>query len=59
MFHTGEPGTFSHIIALGQDRSKDSCASLPFAGDSVSALSLWNKRTPKSIYSYKKCRFAA
>ena len=45
------------IIARGQDYSKDCCASLPFAGDSVSALSLWYKRAPKS--SYKKYRFAA
>ena len=47
----------TYIIAREQDRSKDWCASLPFAGDSVSTLSLWYKRAPKS--SYKKCRFAA
>ena len=52
---------FSHdltyIIVCGQDRSKDCCASLPFAGDSVSALSLRYKQAQKS--SYKKCRFTA
>ena len=47
----------TYIIVCGQDHSKDCCASLPFAGDSVSVLSLWHKRAPKS--SYKKCRFAA
>ena len=49
---------FSHyLIARGQDRSKDGCTSLPFAGDIVSALGLWYKWAPKS--SYKKYRFAA
>ena len=47
----------TYIIACGQDRSKDCCASLPSAGDSVSTLSLWYKQAPKS--SYKKCRFTA
>ena len=63
-FYAGEPGTFSHmiyivtyIIVRGQNRSKDSGTSLPFAGDSVSALSLWYKWALKS--SYKKCRFIA
>ena len=35
----------------------DCCTSLPFAGDIVSVLSLWYKRSPNS--SYKKRRFAA
>ena len=42
-----------YIIVPGQDRSKGCCASVPFAGDSVSALSLWYQLAPKS--SYKKC----
>ena len=49
--------TYMYMIVCGQDRSKDSCTSLPFAGDSISALSLWYKRAPKS--NYKNCRFAA
>ena len=28
-------GDLNYIIARGQDHSKDCCASLPFAGDSV------------------------
>ena len=44
-------------MCVSSDRSKDGCASLPFVGDIISALSLWYKRAPKS--SYKKCRFAA
>ena len=48
----------TYIIARGQDRSKDCCASLPFAGDSVSALSLWYKRTLKSSYKKCTCTFA-
>ena len=47
----------TYKLHVGRDRSKDCCASLPFAGDSVSVLSLWYKRAPKS--SYKKCSFAA
>ena len=47
----------TYIIARLQDCSKDCCTSLPFAGDSVSALSLWYKQALKS--SYKKCRCAA
>ena len=39
------------------NHSKDGCTSLPFAGDIVSALSLWYKWTSKS--SYEKCRFTA
>ena len=46
-----------YIIVRGQDRSKDCCTSLPFAGDGVSALSLWYRRALKS--SCKKCRFTA
>ena len=47
----------SYVIVCGQDWSKDGCISLPFAGDSISALSLWYKWAPNC--SYKKCRFAA
>ena len=31
----------AYIIAHEQDRLKDCCTFLPFAGESVSALSLW------------------
>ena len=55
-FHTGT-GTWFNIIAHGQDHSKDRCASVPFAGDNISTLSLWYKQALKS--SYKKCRFTA
>ena len=51
-FHTGEPGTFSHMI---------NCAwagtSLPFVGVSDLLLSLLYRRAPKA--SYKMSRFAA
>ena len=43
----------TYIIVRGQNHSKDCSASLPFAGDSVSALSLCYKRALKS--SYKNC----
>ena len=39
---TGGPGTFSQLH-VGRNRSKDGCTSLPFAGDSVSVLSLWSR----------------
>ena len=42
---------------MGRDRSNDGCTSLPYAGDIVSALSLWYKWALKS--SCKKYRFAA
>ena len=56
----GEPGTFLFSrdrLHMGRDRMKDGCTSLPFAGDSVAALSLWYKQALKT--SYKKYRFAA
>ena len=43
----------TYIIVRGQDGLKDCCTSVPFASDSVSALSLWYERALKS--SYKKC----
>ena len=56
VFHTGEPGIFfscdlTHIIACGQDRSKDCCTSLLFLLVTVSALSLWYKWAPKHSYT--------
>ena len=46
----------TYTIAHGQDRSKDGCAFLPLAGDSVSALSLWHKRAPKSRFvAFLRC----
>ena len=42
---------------VGRGQSKDSCISLPLAGDIASALGLWHQRALK--ISYGKCRFLA